>query len=310
MQLAEMTEHVLRTDLNCAAAARMKPGRASCNDLQRLARALRRLQEQPARRLLHRIHPLRPQAADQWRPPPLPLASRVRTPAAEVNWFSGRSPRKICPLRTERHPGNPRSAFFCAASSAREEGSVACPRDLRLWVAQRQLAVSAAEQLRLISAMNDHVTASSMPRDRKRARSLSPAHLEGVRTGLRGASPRSNGVAGIRSTPMMRTTSSTMSALPWMSRRHDGTAIRRFRSCTTTENPSRPSTCTISAGSRSRPASRATSVRGKSMLRSGTFTLPATVISEASPPHISSTICVASSSPGSIKAGSTPRSNR
>ncbi len=45
----------------------------------------------------------------------------------------------------------------------------------------------------------------------------------GVSTGLRGASPRSNGVDGTRSTPRMRTTSSTTSALPCTSappRRH------------------------------------------------------------------------------------------
>ena len=45
-----------------------------------------------------------------------------------------------------------------------------------------------------------------------------------VSTGLRGASPRSNGVDGMRSTPTMRTISSTMSALPSMSGRHDGAA--------------------------------------------------------------------------------------
>src|SRR5947199_5047500 len=38
----------------------------------------------------------------------------------------------------------------------------------------------------------------------------------GVRIGLRASSPRSNAVAGTLSTPTMRTTSSTMSALPSM----------------------------------------------------------------------------------------------
>ena len=38
--------------------------------------------------------------------------------------------------------------------------------------------------------------------------------------------------------------------------------------------------------------------------------LPATAISDGVPPHSSSTICVASSRPGSMKVGSTPRSKR
>ena len=46
------------------------------------------------------------------------------------------------------------------------------------------------------------------------------------------------------------------------------------------------------------------------MMRSGASALPATVTSEGSPPQSSSTILVASSSPGSMKAGSTPRSKR
>ncbi len=46
----------------------------------------------------------------------------------------------------------------------------------------------------------------------------------GVSTGLRGASPRSNGVIGTLSTPTMRTISSTMSALPCTSVRQEGTA--------------------------------------------------------------------------------------
>ena len=46
------------------------------------------------------------------------------------------------------------------------------------------------------------------------------------------------------------------------------------------------------------------------MTRSGISALPATVTSDGVPPQRSSTICVASSSPGSMKAGSTPRSKR
>jgi len=73
--------------------------------------------------------------------------------------------------------------------------------------------------------MNDQVTASSMPRDASARLALPVRTCAGVSTGLGSVSPRSNGVAGTRSTPRMRTTSSTTSALPSTSGRHDGTAI-------------------------------------------------------------------------------------
>ena len=49
---------------------------------------------------------------------------------------------------------------------------------------------------------------------------------------------------------------------------------------------------------------------GNRSTSSGTCGSPATVISDGVPPQRSSTICVASSSPGTRKAGSTPRSKR
>ena len=45
-------------------------------------------------------------------------------------------------------------------------------------------------------------------------------------------------------------------------------------------------------------------------MRAATSGVPATATSDGVPPHSSSTIAVASSSPGSMKAGSTPRSKR
>ena len=72
-------------------------------------------------------------------------------------------------------------------------------------------------------AMNDHVTASTMPRAASARLARRVRSWIGLRTGLRGASPRSNGVIGTLSTPTMRTISSTMSALPCTSdapRRH------------------------------------------------------------------------------------------
>ena len=72
-------------------------------------------------------------------------------------------------------------------------------------------------------AMNDQVTASTRLRAASARLALRVRTWIGVSTGLRGASPRSNGVGGTRSTPRMRTISSTTSALPCTSappRRH------------------------------------------------------------------------------------------
>ena len=94
--------------------------------------------------------------------------------------------------------------------------------------------------------MNDQVTASTMPRAASARLALRVRIWIGVSTGLRGASPRGNGVAGTRSTPMMRTTSSTMSALPCTSGRHDGTATLTRSPWPATKKPSCSSTRRIS----------------------------------------------------------------
>ena len=58
------------------------------------------------------------------------------------------------------------------------------------------------------------------------------------------------------------------------------------------------------------PARRFTSVSGKSITRSSPKALPTTTFSDGVPPHSSITSLVAISSPGTMKAGSTPRSKR
>ena len=121
--------------------------------------------------------------------------------------------------------------------------------------------------------MNDQVTASTRPRAASARLALRVRTCAGVSTGLRGASPRSNGVDGTRSTPTMRTISSTRSALPSMSGRHDGGATFTRSPWPATKKPSLVSTRRISGRSSSRPASRFTSVGGKSMIFSGRFGL-------------------------------------
>ena len=118
-------------------------------------------------------------------------------------------------------------------------------------------------------AMNDQVTASTRPRAASARLALRVRNWIGVSTGLRGASPRSNGVAGTRSTPTMRTTSSTMSALPCTSGRHDGTAIFTLRPWPATKKPSWVNTRRISGRPTSMPASFAMVSSGKSITRSG-----------------------------------------
>ena len=57
-------------------------------------------------------------------------------------------------------------------------------------------------------------------------------------------------------------------------------------------------------------ARRLTSVSGKSITRSSPNALPTTIFSDGNPPHNSITSRVAISSPGTMKAASTPRSKR
>ena len=128
---------------------------------------------------------------------------------------------------------------------------------------------------------NDQVTASIRLRTASARLALRVRAWIGVSTGLRGASPRSNGVGGTRSTPRMRTTSSTMSALPCTSGRHDGTATFTCSPCPAAKNPRRSSTRRISGSGTAIPARRLSSESGKSMTRSDASGLPASVTSEA-----------------------------
>ena len=66
----------------------------------------------------------------------------------------------------------------------------------------------------------------------------------------------------------------------------------------------------ISTSGTSIAARRFTSCSGKSITRSSPKALPTTTFSDGEPPHRSITSLVAISSPGTMKAGSTPRSKR
>ena len=158
--------------------------------------------------------------------------------------------------------------------------------------------------------MNDHVTASTMPRAASARLARRVRSWIGVEDRLARRSPRSNGVIGTLSTPKMRTISSTMSALPCTSDRHDGTATFTTGPLPATMKPRWLRMSFISGNGTSMPARRLTSVSGKSITRSSPKALPTTTFSEGTPPQISITSRVAISSPGTMKAGSTPRSKR
>ena len=158
--------------------------------------------------------------------------------------------------------------------------------------------------------MNDQVTASIMPRAASARLARRVRSWIGVSTALRGASPRSNGVIGTLSTPTMRTISSTISALPCTSVRQDGIATFITGPLPAMTKPRRLRMPRISGSGTSMPASRFTSVSGKSITRSSPYGLPTTTFSDGVPPQISITIRVAISRPGTMKAGSTPRSKR
>src|SRR5262245_49610522 len=238
--------------------------------------------------------------ADQLRPAPAALASARRTPPAAVSWSCGWSPRKICPTSNSAASANPRSAFFCAAATSPGSrlGRMSDRSDA-IGLASASSALPPPNSSACGLAMNDQDTASTMPRAASARLALRARSWMGVSTGLRGASPRSNGVAGMRSTPRMRTTSSTKSALSSTSPRHDGTVTLRFVPSPATTKPSAPSTRLTSGSATSSPASRGTSRSGNSIIRAGASGEPATVICEGSPPHSSSTIAVASSRPRS-----------
>ena len=158
--------------------------------------------------------------------------------------------------------------------------------------------------------MNDQVTASTRPRAASARLALRVRTCAAVSTGLRGASPRRTASTGCDR--RRRCARSPRRCRPCPRCRAARTAPRPSRGCPGRRRRSRAwcSTRRISGRLRSRPASRFTSLVGKSMTFSGASALPATMISDGVPPQRSSTICVASSSPGTMKSGSTPRSKR
>ena len=155
------------------------------------------------------------------------------------------------------------------------------------------------------------LTVSIQPRAARLRRPSRTRFWLGVKSGTRRPPRSGNLVVGRRSKPAMRAISSTRSALPTTSRRQDGTLISRVPGPVLfTPKPSWPKMVSISVSLKSMPVKRAASVVLKSTAAGAGGTWPTSRQSEASPPHKSKIICVASSSPVSTKPVSTPRSNR
>ena len=223
MQLAEIAEHVLRADLDRAGTSRMQPGRAAGHDLQRLHRRAGRSQHRERIGLgIERIR--------RGRAGPVPAdALRRREAAAHA---AGRDELILRPVALENLADLEQRDIGEAAigiglrrrDEARQQARPHVGQIGRDRIGEREFGLPAAEQFGRGFAMNDQVTASTMPRAASARLARRVRSWIGVSTGLRGASPRSNGVSGTLSTPTMRTISSTMSALPCTSVRQEGTA--------------------------------------------------------------------------------------
>ena len=156
---------------------------------------------------------------------PFEDAKPWRTPEAATIWFSGLSPLKTWPTSNSATSEKPRLALACAAATrpGSRLGRMS-ERSAAIGLATASSACPPPNNSAAGFEMNDHVTASTMPRAASARLARRVRSWICVSTGLRGASPRSNGVIGTLSTPTMRTISSTMSALPPTSR-----APRRHR---------------------------------------------------------------------------------
>ena len=108
------------------------------------------------------------------------------------------------------------------------------------------------------AGMNDQVIASTRPRAASVRRARRARFWRSVSTARATPAGRGSGVAGTRSRPAMRTTSSTRSAAPCKSGRQDGVVTLMTSPLPRTSQPSDSSIVLISLSGRSSPASFAT----------------------------------------------------
>ena len=268
-----------------------------------------------ARRPWRRTRRPAPALPDQCRPAPVALAAPRRTPVAAVNWSSGWSPREDLPDLEQRRRRRSRGR---RSSAPRRRG----PGSRLGRMSDRSAAIGLASASSGLPPPNSSACGLRDERPghgldqaarRERALGLARAHLQ-RRSAPACAAPRRGRAASTargrrrrcarpprRGRPCPRRPAARTAARP--STRRPGPATKK-PSCVEDALASRQT-------ARSRPARRFTSASGKSMTRSGASGAcrrrrsPTACRRRGRAP-----CCVASSRPGTMKAGSTPRSKR
>ncbi len=306
-------KHILRPDLDGAASGRdgTRPARPARPAAPASARRQRRARRR--RRALASNASTGAAGLDQWRPVPAGFGQRAAHAAGGGELILRPVAGEDLPDLEQRHVGHAAVGIALRRhDQAGHAGSAACRR-----VPPRSDWPAPAQRLpppnNSASRLDDERPGDGLDHGRARRARAWPC-------GCGSASASARACARARR-------AETASTAPDR-RRRCAPVPRRCRrgrarpAATTAPRPSRArsgrrrrSRASPARGARRRaaasmPASRCNSLSGKSMTVSFGVGSPATTISDGVPPHRSSTICVASSRPGSMKSGSTPRSKR
>ena len=164
----------------------------------------------------------------------------LRRPVAIMRWPVGVASLYSGPTSNSAGSPSPRASLRRAASIrlGRIEGRIVSSV-ASIEFSSRRSAAPPPNRSACLKGRNDQVTASFMPRAASARRACGTRRCSGVRTGLDVADRRGSEVVGMLSKPNTRVTSSTRSASPTMSGRHDGTAAVHGP-LPSTVKPSRP----------------------------------------------------------------------
>jgi hypothetical protein len=147
-----------------------------------------------------------------------------RMPAATVRWPCGVASLYCGPTSNSAGSDRPRASLRDAASIrlGRIEGRIVSSV-ASIELSSRTSAAPPPKRSAFFSGRKDQVTASFMPRAASARRACGVRRCSGSRTGRDMVDAGGSEVVGILSKPNTRVTSSTRSASPTMSGRHDGT---------------------------------------------------------------------------------------
>ena len=314
MQLAEMREHDLRAEPQRRRAARMEPGWCIARDL-RLGerRCPSAASTAAASALTSKRSALCRALPSQWRPLPMSVRS-TRAHAAgsdELILWARRRDRlgqlRTAPRRRSRDCGCVRRPRAGPAAGSAASSSFRTRSD---W---RAAALRAPPPKCSASAVADERPGDRLDHAARRQHAAGAAHALLPSVSVARVTPpcrRGSGVEGTLSRPAMRATSSTRSAGAVHVR--PPTRCRDFELGPLPSNvkPSASSVRRISASGSLSPISFSTRANSKSTVNGLIGGLPAIFFFDGVPPATSSIMRVARSRPGSMKAGSTPRSKR